>query len=140
MDSRDLSTHLAIRSDSSIRLLDIVSLRFTSLDLHISDGIDLVHFFRVFALPLQYADISLSTRLVRIGKRLMDSFIVFSRVELFFHFLPIFSLTRDRYASTISRLDSEILGNRNLVMISRMVSSSVSLPIIVAIPYRPFPI
>ena len=65
--SRDLSAHLAIRSDSSMSPESIVSVRLTSLDSQSSDGICMTHITRVLEYPLQYIDTSLSTRLVTIG-------------------------------------------------------------------------
>lgn len=132
--SRELSTHLAIRSDSFIRFESIVSVRFTSFDSHRVDGIWMIHFFRVFALLLQYFHTSPSTRLVIMGNISIHGFCIFSPRCVWLHFLPIFSLILALYASTVSRLDSDIFGYLSLVIVSSMVSSSGFSPIMVTIP------
>jgi hypothetical protein len=129
-----LITPLAIRSDSVVNTLSIVSERVTVCDSHISDGTVLDHFLSVFGYPLQYDDISLSTRVVTIGNISIDGFCIFSSSRAWLHFLPIRSLILALYASTASLFDSDILGYLSRVIVSSIVSSSGLLPITVAMP------
>jgi hypothetical protein len=122
--SSHLITPLAILSDLFISVLSTVSERLTVFDSHISDGIALTHFFRVFVYPLQYDDISLYTRVVTIGKVSIDGFCIFSSSRVWLHFLPIRSLTLVLYASTTSLLDCDMFGYLSRVMMSNIVSLS----------------